>query len=48
MDNLIITCDEIIDVEEADKISDKISAKQQHLLPFHDAKLKRVYINNLN
>ena len=26
----------------------KCRAKQKHLLPFHDAKLKQVYINNIS
>ena len=26
----------------------KYQAKQKHLLPFHDTKLKRIYIDNIN
>ena len=26
----------------------KYQAKQRHLLPFHDTKLKQVYIDNIN
>ena len=29
-------------------LSDKIQAKQEHLLPFHDTKSKQVCINNIN
>ena len=26
----------------------KYQARQKHLLPFHDTKLKQIYINNIN